>query len=203
MLHEKSEDDNRLKLVASIASKRDRLGFVKEVMKLLGGANILECIECGLCAGSCPTRFAMNYSPMQVLKMIRLGMREDVLSSSTIWICSTCHICTARCPRGINLTTLMMSLRNLAITESFVNNDSMEFKFHRSFFEVINKYGRLHELALLTKIIRKTDAKELFHNAVLGWRLLRKGKLRLLPERIEHLAELGRILEKTSEAKIQ
>jgi heterodisulfide reductase subunit C len=201
--HEKTENGNGLKLVASITSKRDRRDFVKEVMKLPGGANILECIQCGLCAGSCPTRFAMDYSPMQILKMIHLGMREQVLSSSTIWLCSTCHTCATRCPRDINLTTLMMSLRNRAIAEGFVDKNSTGFKFHRSFFEVVNSYGRLHEPALLTKILHKTDVKELFHNAGLGWRLLRKGKLRMLPERIENSAELHKILEKTSERETQ
>lgn len=190
-----------LRLVASLTSRRDRLSVVKEVLKLPGGSNILECIQCGLCAGSCPTRFAMDHSPMQILKMITLGLRDQVLSSSTIWLCSTCHTCATRCPRDINLTLLMMSLRNLAITESFIDKDSTSFKFHKSFFEVVSKYGRLHEPALLTKILHKTDVKELFHNASLGWRLLRRGKLRLLPESIENSAELEKILEKTIEAE--
>lgn len=203
MQHEKDESHDGMKLVATLSSKRSRLDFVREVMKLQGGENILDCIQCGLCAGSCPTRFAMDYSPIQILKMVHLGMREQVLSSRTIWICSTCHTCATRCPRAVNLTNLMMSLRNLAIEENFANKMETETKFHRSFFEVVNKYGRLHELALLTKILKKTDIPSLLHNASLGWRLLRRGRLRLRPEKIKHIAELDRILEKTSEVKAQ
>src|SRR3972149_2994061 len=71
------------------APKKDRREILEEVMKLPGGDKVLECIQCGLCAGGCPTRFAMDCSPIQIMKMITLGMREEVLSSSTIWECST------------------------------------------------------------------------------------------------------------------
>jgi len=198
--HKKIENHNELKLVATLTSKKSRLDFVREVAKMDGGENILDCIQCGLCAGSCPTRFAMDYSPMQILKMVHLGMREEVLSSSTIWACTTCHTCATRCPRAVNLTNLMMSLRNMAIEENFVNKTKTETRFHQSFFEVVNKYGRLHEQTLMLKILKKTDMTSLFHNASLGWRLLRKGRLRLRPDKIEHVAELDKMLEKTSEA---
>lgn len=201
MQHEKNESQNEMKLIATLTSKRNRLDFVKEVMKMDGGENILDCIQCGLCAGSCPTRFAMDYSPMQILKMVHLGMREEVLSSSTIWICSTCHTCATRCPRAVNITNLMMSLRNIAIEENFVNLMETKAKFHKSFFEVINKYGRLHETALMLRILKKTNISNLLHNAGLGWRLIKKGKLRLRPDKIEHATELEKILEKTSKVK--
>jgi heterodisulfide reductase subunit C len=142
----------------------------------------------------------MDYSPMQILKMVHLGMREEVLSSSTIWICSSCHTCATRCPRAVNLTNLMMSLRNVAIRENFVNKSEPKAKFHRSFFEVVTKYGRLHEQTLMLKTLKKTDISNLFHNASLGWRLVRKGRLRLRPDKIEHPAELDKMLEKTNEA---
>jgi len=199
MQHEKDKHSEGMKLVASLTSKRDRSSFVKEVMKMPEGENILDCIQCGLCAGSCPTRFAMDYSPMQIIKMMHLGMRERVLSSSTIWICSTCYTCYTRCPRGINITTLMMSLRNLAIEENFVDKNGVKPKFHRSFFEVVNKYGRLHEPELLTKLLRKSDLKSLFHNVALGWRLWRRGKLQIRAPKIEQSTDLFNILEKTSE----
>jgi heterodisulfide reductase subunit C len=198
MQPEKDEHSEGMKLVASLTTKRSRQDFVKEVMKMPGGENILDCIQCGLCAGSCPTRFAMDYSPMQIIKMTHLGMREKVLSSSTIWICSTCYTCYTRCPRDINIPTFMMSLKNLAIQENTVDKTEVKPKFHKSFFEIVNKYGRLHEPALLTRILEKSDLRSLFHNASLGWRLFRKGKMRILPAKIEQTADLLNILEKTS-----
>lgn len=195
----KEEHRGRMKLVASLTSKRARSSFTKEVMKMRGGENILDCIQCGICTGSCPTRFAMDYSPMQIIKMVHLGMREKVLSSSTIWVCSTCYTCATRCPRAVNLTSLMMSLRNLAIRQNFVAETAVKPKFHKSFFEIVNKYGRLYEPELLTKILKKTDFGSLFHNVSLGWRLWRKGKLQLYAPKIKQTTDLFNILEGTSE----
>jgi heterodisulfide reductase subunit C len=188
-----------MRLVTSLTSKKTRQDFVKEVMKMRGGENIFDCIQCGLCAGSCPTRFVMDYSPMQIIKMVHLGMKEEVLSSSTIWVCSTCYTCYTRCPRAIDITTLMMSLRNQAMEENFVDKTKIKPKFYKSFFEIVNKYGRLHEPELFTRILKKSDIRSLFHNAALGWRLWRKGKLQIRAPKIEQSSDLFNILERTSE----
>jgi len=193
---------NEVKVVTEVAPQKGRLDFIKEVEKLPGGDKVLDCIQCGLCAGSCPTRFAMDYSPTQILKMINLGMREQVLSSSAIWECSSCHTCATRCPRGVEITTLMMSLKNLSLKENLAKSETKP-KFHKSFFEVINKYGRLSEAALLTKTMKKSDPKAIMHNASLGLRLARKGKMRLRPEKIEHTADLENMLKKTTGEKKQ
>jgi len=201
MQHEKDKRSEGMKLVASLTSKKAKSDFVREVMKMPGGENILDCIQCGLCAGSCASRFAMDYSPMQLIKMMHLGMKEKVLSSSTIWACTSCYTCSTRCPRAINITSLMMSLRNLAIQENPVAKTGVKPKFHKSFFEIVNKYGRLHEPELLIKLLKKTDLKSLFHNAALGLRLWRKGKLQIRAPKIEQTTDLSNILEKTSEGE--
>ena len=196
------QSENEVKVVTAAAPKKGRLDFIQEVEKLPGGDKVLECIQCGVCAGSCPTRFAMDYSPTQILKMINLGMREQVLSSSTIWECTSCHTCAARCPRGIEITTLMMSLKNLSLKANLAQSKTKP-KFHKSFFEVINKYGRLSETVLMTKTMKKSDPKAIMHNASLGLRMARKGKIRLRPEKIEHTADLENMLKKTTGEKKQ
>ena len=185
-----------MKLVASLTSESARQDFVKEVAKMQGGKNILDCIQCGACSGSCPTRFAMDYSPMHIIRMIHMGMKDKVLSSSTIVVCSTCYTCATRCPRVIDITTLMMSLRNQAMEKGYVSENKIKPKFHRSFFDIVNKYGRLHEPELLTRIIEKTNIKELLHAASLGWRLMKKGRLQLRAPKITKNVDLQNMLEK-------
>jgi len=192
----KDEQSQEMKLVASITSKETRQDFIKEVMQMQGGENILDCIQCGICAGSCPTRFAMDYSPMQIIKMIHLGMRDEVLSSSTIWICSSCYTCATRCPRGIDITNLMMSLRNLAIQKNAVTENETKLRFHKSFLEIISKYGRLYEPELYIKILKKSDLRSLFKSAALGLRLWRKQKLSLRIPRIKETKDLANMVEK-------
>ena len=202
MSHEEDKPIAEAKTTQIGLRKESRRDFIKEVMKMPGGEKILECIQCGSCAGGCPTMFAMDYSPMQIIKMINLGMKEKVLSSSTLWVCSACYTCATRCPRNVNFTTLMMSLRNKAIRENLVKNEA-NLKFHKYFFEVVNKYGRLHEPELLLNLLKKNDINSLRHNASLALRLLKKGKLQIRAPKTEQNSWLPHILEKTNEKEPQ
>jgi heterodisulfide reductase subunit C len=196
--HEKDKPITETKTTQPATVEASGKDFLREVMKMPGGEKILECIQCGSCAGGCPTRFAMDYSPMQIIKMINLGMKKEVLSSSTLWVCSVCYTCATRCPRDVNFTTLMMSLRNKAIQENLVK-DKAKSNFHKYFFEAVNKYGRSHDTELFIKLLDKSDFKSLSHNASIGLRLLRKGKVQMRAPKIEQTSGLSKILEKTTE----
>ncbi len=75
------------------------------------------CIQCGTCSASCPTAYAMDYTPRQLWKLIQLGLRDEVVNSRTFWLCTTCKACTVRCPRGIDLTETMLMLKRYAVEE--------------------------------------------------------------------------------------
>ena len=184
-----------------IVCNESRREFIKEVMKMPGGENILDCIQCGSCSGGCPSMFAMDYSPMQIIKMIHLGMKEQVLSSSTIWVCSLCYTCATRCPRNIDFPTLMMSLRNKTIQENLVK-DSVKSDFHKYFFETVNKYGRLNETKLMVKLLDITDFGDLLRKARLALRLFKRGKVHLRGAKIEQTSAISNILQKTDQKEI-
>jgi heterodisulfide reductase subunit C len=202
MSHEKDKTTAEAKTAQIGVRKESRRDFIKEVMKMPGGERILECIQCGSCAGGCPTMFAMDYSPMQIIKMINLGMKEKVLSSSTIWNCSSCYTCATRCPRNVNFTTLVMSLRNKAIRENLVK-DRAKSDFHKYFFEIVNKYGKNYEPELLVKFLDITNFDSLLRNAQLGFRLFKRGKMHLGAPKIEQTSWVLSILEKTEQKETQ
>ena len=197
MSREKDKPAAEAKTIQLSERMESRRGLIKEVMKMPGGGRILECIQCGSCAGGCPAMFAMDYSPMQIIKMINLGMKEEALSSSTIWVCSACYTCATRCPRNVNFTTLMMSLRNKAIQENLVKNDA-NLKFHKYFFEIVAKYGRIYEPELLFRLLKKSDVNSLRHNVSLALRILKKGKLQVRAPKTEQNSWLTNMLEKTN-----
>jgi len=85
------------------------------VMGLRGGERVTACYQCGTCSGSCPTASAMDYNPRRILHMLRLGLGERVLKSQAIWLCTSCYSCTVRCPREIQITDAMISLRSLVV----------------------------------------------------------------------------------------
>lgn len=186
-----------IKISVCNGSRRD---FIKEVMKMPGGKNILDCIQCGSCSGGCPSMFAMDHSPMQIIGMINLGMKEEVLTSSTIWVCSLCYTCATRCPRNVDFPTLMMSLRNKNIQENLVK-DCVKSDFHKYFFESVNKNGRLNEIEVIIKLIDIKNFGSLLRNLRLGLRYLKRGKIQLRASKIE-TSWFNSILEKT-EKEIQ
>jgi heterodisulfide reductase subunit D len=89
-------------------------GFLETVDPL---AKLRTCIQCGTCSATCPTAFAMDYSPRQVWRMVQLGLRDEVLGSRTFWLCTTCKSCQVRCPRGIELMNAMIALKERSIGE--------------------------------------------------------------------------------------
>ena len=75
---------------------------------------LFSCIQCGSCSASCPTAFAMDYTPRQLWQMVRLGLTEEVLDSHTFWLCTVCKSCQVRCPRSIQITDTMLALKEYA-----------------------------------------------------------------------------------------
>lgn len=170
----------------------DSARSVDELLKGLEREKIPNCFQCGACSGLCPALFAMDYTPRQIIDMVHLGLWDDVLSSSTIWICATCYACTVRCPQGVDIAEVMEGIKNIAITSG--KYPSAELKFYVSFLDAIRKNGRLNELSLLVKCMNKS---ELFRNIGFGFALLRKGKIKFKTEKVKKLDHISTIFKKT------
>jgi heterodisulfide reductase subunit C len=94
--------------------------FMEEISKMPGGDKIHACFQCGVCTGSCPIAFAMDYTPRQISEMIHIGLKDTVLSSATIWLCSTCYMCYERCPQGVKLTDVFNAVKNKAVEDGYL-----------------------------------------------------------------------------------
>jgi heterodisulfide reductase subunit A len=46
-------------------------------------------------------------------------MRDQVLASPVVWLCSACDLCFALCPQQIHISELMRAIRNVAIREGY------------------------------------------------------------------------------------
>ncbi len=82
------------------------------------GRLIKHCIQCGTCSASCPTAYAMDYTPRQVWRLLQLGFVEEVLNSQTFWLCTVCDACQVRCRRGIDIKDAMVALKEWAVQEN-------------------------------------------------------------------------------------
>lgn len=102
------------------SSKFDR-SFPEEVRKHPGGEKLYLCYQCGSCAGGCPIgKITDSYKPRQIIRMTLLGLKNEVLSSDSIWLCASCYTCQERCPQGVEIADLMLALRNIAVNSGYV-----------------------------------------------------------------------------------
>ena len=81
-----------------------------------------------------------RYNPRGIVLRALLGMRQEVLSSEFIWLCSTCYTCYERCPQDVHVPELMNAIRNIAVREGFVPE---AFRLQA---ELLRDHGRLYEI---------------------------------------------------------
>jgi heterodisulfide reductase subunit C len=115
--------------------------FKYEIAQEPGGENIKLCFACGICTASCPIREVdSRYNPRKIIRMILLGMKERILNSEFIWLCSNCYACTERCPQGVRFTDVMNAIKNLAVKEGYLPPAYV----HQ--INTLKQFGRLYEI---------------------------------------------------------
>ena len=101
------------------------------------GRDLLTCIQCGLCAGTCPYGEVMAYPPRRIIAMLRAGMMERVLASESLLACVACYSCMAKCPRNIQLTEVLLPLVKEQV---FLNLSQLPAELHKALDNTL-RYG--------------------------------------------------------------
>ncbi len=161
------------------------------------GQNISACYQCGKCSAGCPTAYAMDIGPRQVMRAIQLGLRDEILNSSAIWLCVSCQTCSVRCPREIDIAQVMESLRLLSQSEGRPPAQREILVFHRAFLQQVRVFGRLYEVGL--GIMYNLRSMHFFNNIKRLPSLFAKKKLHLIPQRTKGAAEVRRIASRVKE----
>jgi heterodisulfide reductase subunit C2 len=180
---------------AGAAAEPD-LAFL-DLVEAHSGQKVSRCFQCRKCTNGCSLAFAMDVMPNQVVRMIQLGLRDEALRSRAIWVCAGCQTCTTRCPNDVDLARLMDSLRQLGRRSGVPAADARVLAFHEALLDSIRRHGRVFELGMLARY--KLASGDLLGDAGLAWRMLAKGKLKLLPEGVRDKAAVRRIFAEREE----
>ncbi|MGB9807542.1 MAG: 4Fe-4S dicluster domain-containing protein [Thermosulfidibacteraceae bacterium] len=173
-------------------------GLLKELLELPGGKEILKCIQCGTCSGSCPMVEIMDYSPRAFFALIKSGQIKEAVRANTYWVCASCYFCTVRCPRGIKITDIMYAFKELSVKKGFYPKKEPTTKLYESFKEVIEEYGRLSEAKLMQRFAFK-EPLQVLSKAGLGLKLLIKKRMNFSVRPIKNIEAFRRVVQRTKE----
>ena len=173
--------------------------WTKKVLDLPGCDNLLNCIQCGTCSGTCPLSIYMDYTPRRIIAMIREGFREDALQSQTIWLCASCYSCVVHCPQNIRITDVMYALKREAI-RCGVNPRRFAIPvLAQELYKIAFANGRSSEMSLGIRLMMRTNPLKNRSSMKLAWNLFRTGRLSFRKEKIKGRKELRDALSAVKE----
>ena len=181
---ERRETLNRI-----VFDEQDR--FLARDIQRLSISNLSRCYHCRTCGNGCPFVRAMDYPPNGVIRLLQLGLRQQALESSTIWICVGCHTCSVECPMKIDIGAIMATLRRLALEEGAMIAEPDILDFHREVLHSIKRYGRAHKLGIMLRY--KARVRQWFADLDVGLRMLGKHKMDLRASKVKAIKEITRL----------
>jgi quinone-modifying oxidoreductase, subunit QmoC len=105
-------------------------------------------MQCGVCAGSCPFGPHWAHPPQELFMMVRAGKRAEVLSSDSMWMCTSCYNCVVRCPRKLPITQIMHGLATYSNQLGMAPKTQPTRDFSILFWKNCTRTGRVNELRL-------------------------------------------------------
>lgn len=98
--------------------------FKDEVAREPGCQHLQRCFSCGVCTAACPvSAIEPDFSPSRILRQIIYGMREELLTSPSLWYCLGCAHCSFQCPQDVRFLDIIQGLRHLAVQAALVPPD--------------------------------------------------------------------------------
>jgi len=88
-----------------------------------GGKTLDLCYQCGTCTASCPSGRTTAFRTRQLIRKAQLGLKDDILPSEDLWMCTTCYSCVERCPRDVDIVDIIILMRNMAVAKGYMAED--------------------------------------------------------------------------------
>ncbi len=169
--------------------------FLAELLASPAGEKIKSCIQCGTCSASCPTSYAMDSTPRQVISFFRAGMLDEALKSKTVWMCASCYSCAVRCPAGIKLTDVMYELKRLGTKYGLMPPGETLPALSQAFVNSVDKYGRNFETGMMAEYTMRTGLLGGLKMIPFGLKMLLRGRLKLRPDGIKGTDDLRKMVQ--------
>ncbi len=154
---------------------------------------IYNCYQCGKCTSSCPLSDVFEYKPNQIIRLVQSGKIDAIINSNSIFLCLSCAICSSRCPQDVHIATIMNYIRNEAWKSGRFKIKSIK-RFYKTFLRIVSRTGRSYEPGLLMTL--NFLSGRLFNDMDLALDILKKRKIRLLPEFVKERKQITKTIKK-------
>lgn len=152
-----------------------------------------RCVHCGLCLNACPTYrelgLEMDSPRGRIYQIIQVEKGRLPLGESFVHhidLCLDCRACETACPSGVEYGKLVEAARGQI--EQYYHRPPLTTLLRKLFYYEILPYpGRLQFVGKLTRFYQRCGLEKM----VLG-----SGILKLLPGRLQHVAQLAPRMEK-------
>ncbi|SMD02682.1 Fe-S oxidoreductase [Desulfocicer vacuolatum DSM 3385] len=69
------------------------------------------CLQCGACASGCPASGVFDMDPRKLVRMVAMGLDNELLDNPWVWVCTLCNRCVLACPMNIHISRLVFLVR--------------------------------------------------------------------------------------------
>lgn len=152
---------------------------LSDAVAKVGGVDVSYCYQCGKCASGCPLAHKMDLKPTQLMHAIQLGLKDVVYNSKTMWLCASCHTCSARCPQDVDIAEVMDTVKIMMMREKKRPKVPDVLKLSKCFVQNLKWFGRMYELGMVGMLKLRTG--KFTQDMAMGMKMLKKGKFNLLP----------------------
>jgi Fe-S oxidoreductase len=127
-------------------------------------SKVLMCMQCGMCAGSCPES---GLTPFNIRTLVRKRQFLREVDESIPWYCTSCGECTLRCPRDVKPSEMIIEVRSSLVEEGKIPV-SIQKALENTFVQK-NPWGRprakrgawQEEMSVKVPHVKDTDSKRL------------------------------------------
>jgi len=134
--------------------------------------------------------------------MIRAGMKEQVLSSSSAFHCVSCYLCTVRCPRGIKPANLIHAVETIAEREGY-RPQTQTLPLYRVMRNSMRR-GRIWDFGMAFSYYMKSNPFKALKNFPAFMAMNRRGRMPMTPPKtVKGAQQVTAILDKVRAMEVK
>ncbi len=180
-------------------SKSKAAQNLRQRVQDISGVELSACYQCKKCTSGCPVSGMVQCPPSELMRRLHLGVGDELLHSDIIWMCVSCETCSARCPMGIDVATVMDALRKLAVERGAAQPEGNVPLFNRVFLKTVALFGRTYDVAMIAAY--KLGSGKLLADTEKFPTMLKRRKIALLPPMGADRKTVRRIFKNTKRGK--